>query len=40
MPRLFAPLMVLLHSLDGEETGIYFADPTKLVVSHTNGPMR
>ena len=26
MPRLFAPLMVLLHSLSGAQTGIYFAD--------------
>src|SRR3954453_7966528 len=26
MPRLFALLMVLLHSLSGEETGIYFGD--------------
>jgi len=34
MPRLFAPLMVLLHSLSGEETGLYFADPTKLAVCH------
>ena len=25
MPRLFVPLMVLLHSLSGEQTGIYFA---------------
>jgi hypothetical protein len=24
MPRLFVPLMVLLHSLSGEETGIYY----------------
>ena len=25
MPRLFTPLMVLLHSLSGEQTGVYFA---------------
>jgi hypothetical protein len=34
MPRLFAPLMVLLHSLSGEETGIYFVDSSKLAVCH------
>jgi hypothetical protein len=34
MPRLFVPLMVLLHSLSGEETGIYFADASKLAVCH------
>ena len=26
MSRLFAPLMVLLHSLSGEPSGIYFAE--------------
>jgi Transposase DDE domain len=34
MPRLFAPLMVLLHSLSGEETGIYCVDSSKLAVCH------
>jgi hypothetical protein len=34
MPRLFAPLMVLLHSLSGERTGTYFVDSTKLAVCH------
>ena len=34
MPRLFAPLMVLLHSLSGEEPGLYFAASTKLAVCH------
>lgn len=32
MPRLFAPLCVLMHSLSGEATGIYVADSTKLAV--------
>jgi hypothetical protein len=34
MPRLFVPLMVLLHSLSGEETGIYFGDSSKLAICH------
>ena len=34
VPRLFVPLMVLLHSLSGEETGIYFVDSTTLAVCH------
>jgi Transposase DDE domain len=34
MPRLFTPLMVLLHSLSGEESGIYFGDASKLAVCH------
>jgi IS5 family transposase len=34
MPRLFAPLMVLLHSVSGEPTGVYFADSTQLAVCH------
>jgi len=33
-PRLFAPLCVLLHTLSGEETGIYIADSTKVAVCH------
>jgi hypothetical protein len=34
MPRLFVPLMVLLHSLSGEQTGVYFADSSKRAVCH------
>ena len=34
MPRLFTPLMVLLHSLSGEETGIYFGASSKLADCH------
>jgi len=40
MPRLFAPLMVLLHSLSGKQTGIYFADSTKFAVCHNCGIRR
>lgn len=34
MPRLFLPLHLLLHSLTGEQTGIYFMDATHLPVCH------
>lgn len=34
MPRLFMPFCMLLHSLKGEETGIYVIDSTKLGVCH------
>ena len=34
MPRLFVPLMVLLHSLSGEESGIYFGASSKLAICH------
>ena len=32
--RLFLPLSILLHSLTGEKTGLYFADATSLKVCH------
>src|SRR5918911_4011308 len=35
MPRLFVPLMVLLHSAISAQTGLYCADSTKLAVCHT-----
>src|SRR5689334_20960498 len=28
MPRLFVPLMVLLHGLSGEQTGVYLIQPS------------
>src|SRR3978361_404624 len=34
MPRLFVPLMILLHSLSGDPTGLHVADATKLAVCH------
>src|SRR4051794_11812580 len=38
MPRLFVPLMVLLHGLSGEPTRVYFVDLTQLPVRH-NPPL-
>lgn len=32
--QLFLPITILLHSLFGEETGLYFADSTSLKVCH------
>jgi hypothetical protein len=34
MPRLFVPLCVLLQTMRGEETGIYFMDSTGLSICH------
>ena len=34
MRRLFAPLMILLHSLSGKHISLYFVDLTKLTVCH------
>jgi hypothetical protein len=34
MPRLLAPLTILMHMIKGEETGIYYVDSTKLQICH------
>ena len=33
-PSLMLPLVILLHSMKGEENGIYFIDSTKLQICH------
>ncbi|KJV52643.1 transposase DDE domain protein [Orientia tsutsugamushi str. Gilliam] len=33
-PRMLLPLVVLMHYLKGEETGIYHIDSTKLAICH------
>ncbi|BAG40560.1 transposase [Orientia tsutsugamushi str. Ikeda] len=33
-PRILLPLVVLMHYLKGEETGIYHIDSTKLAICH------
>lgn len=33
-PRLFLPLVILIHQLQGAQTGIYFIDSTKLQICH------
>ncbi|WP_371253351.1 IS982 family transposase [Orientia tsutsugamushi] len=34
LPRMLLPLAVLMHYLEGEETGIYYIDSTKLAICH------
>ena len=33
-PRLVLPLVIMVHYLRGEETGIYYIDSTKLQICH------